>query len=283
MFGTNENQRKQNHAYKDDEEIVKIEGGMPRIISDDLFFKCQKIKKTKIKPRRHSSHEYILTGKIFCGKCGHSYCGSSAYRNKNNNMVYNYCCMNRKNKKGCDNKAINADKLEYAVLEAIRDTFLNDDAIKLIANKMDHYLKETVSTVDKDAVSKLNRDLENIDTKQERLIDLYLDEKLSIESLNKKSALLDQEKTIIKNKLNELSNIVKLDFNIDEIIVFLNDMKGKLNDTDSQTKRTLIEAFIYRISINEDDVDIMLYLDNLIDKNCDNIGGGEGNRTPVQA
>lgn len=191
--------------------------------------------------------------------------------------------MNRKNKKGCDNKAINADKLEYAVLEAIRDTFLNDDAIKLIANKMDHYLKETVSTVDKDAVSKLNRDLENIDTKQERLIDLYLDEKLSIESLNKKSALLDQEKTIIKNKLNELSNIVKLDFNIDEIIVFLNDMKGKLNDTDSQTKRTLIEAFIYRISINEDDVDIMLYLDNLIDKNCDNIGGGEGNRTPVQA
>ena len=191
--------------------------------------------------------------------------------------------MNRKNKKGCDNKAINADKLEYAVLEAIRDTFLNDDAIKLIANKMDHYLKETVSTVDKDAVSKLNRDLENIDTKQERLIDLYLDEKLSIESLNKKSALLDQEKTIIKNKLNELSNIVKLDFNIDEIIVFLNDMKGKLNDTDSQTKRTLIEAFIYRISINEDDVDIMLYLDNLIDKNCDNIGGGEGNRTHVQA
>lgn len=124
-----------NHAYKDDEEIVKIEGGMPRIISDDLFFKCQKIKKAKIKPRRHSNHEYILTGKIFCGKCGHTYCGSNSYRNKNNNIVYNYCCMNRKNKKGCDNKAINADKLENAVLEAIRDTFLNDDAIKLIAKK----------------------------------------------------------------------------------------------------------------------------------------------------
>ena len=40
---------------------------------------------------------------------------------------------------------------------------------------MDHYLKETISTVDKETVSKLNRDLENIDTKQERLIDLYLD------------------------------------------------------------------------------------------------------------
>ena len=44
--------------------------------------------------------------------------------------------MNRKNKKGCNNKAINADKLEYAVIEAIRDTFQNDDAIKLIAEKI---------------------------------------------------------------------------------------------------------------------------------------------------
>ena len=52
-------------------------------------------------------------------------------------------------------------------------------------------------------------------------------------------------------------------------------MKNKLNESDKKIKRTLIEAFVYKISINEDDVDIMLYLDNLINKNCDNIGGGE--------
>ena len=108
-------------------------------------------------------------------------------------------------------------------------------------------------------------------------------QKMDIENLNKKSALLDQEKTIIQNKLNELNNIAKFNFNIEEIIIFLNDMKNKLNESDKKIKRTLIEAFVYKISINEDDVDIMLYLDNLINKNCDNIGGGEGNRTPVQA
>ena len=59
-------------------------------------------------------------------------------------------------------------------------------------------------------------------------------------------------------------------------------MKDKLNDTNPQTKRTLIEAFIYKIYINENDINIMLYLDSFINKNCDNIGGGEGNRTPVQ-
>ena len=267
-----------NHVYKDDKDIIKIEGGMPRIIDDDLFFKCQNLRKKKIKPRRHSSHEYILTGKIFCGKCGGSYCGSSAYRNKNNNMVYNYCCMNRKNKKCCDNKAINATKLEYAVLDAIKDTFLNDSAIKLIANKMEHYLEENVSKVDKEAINKLNRDLKNIDTKQERLIDLYLDEKLSIEVLNKKSSLLEQEKAILKNKINELTGIAALDFTIDEIIIFLNNMKHKLNNSDPQTKRTLIEAFIYKIYINENDINIMLYLDSFINKNCDNIGGGEASR-----
>ena len=272
-----------NHIYKNDDEIIKIEGGMPRIIDDDLFYKCQEIKNKKIKPRRHSKHEYILTGKVYCGKCGHAYCGSSGYRNKNNTMIYNYCCMNRKNNKQCDNKAINADKLEFAVLEAIKDNFLNDNAIKLIATKMENYLKEIVSKTDKEKINKLSRDLEKINLKQERLIDLYLDEKIDIENLNKKSAFLDQEKTIIQNKLNELNNIAKFNFNIEEIIVFLNDMKNKLNESDKKIKRTLIEAFVYKISINEDDVDIMLYLDNLINKNCDNIGGGEGNRTPVQA
>ena len=282
--GTKGNQKKTgNHIYKNDDEIIKIEGGMPRIIDDDLFYKCQEIKNKKIKPRRHSKHEYILTGKVYCGKCGYAYCGSSGYRNKNNTMIYNYCCMNRKNNKQCDNKAINADKLEFAVLEAIKDNFLNDNAIKLIATKMENYLKEIVSKTDKEKINKFSRDLEKINLKQERLIDLYLDEKIDIENLNKKSALLDREKTIIQNKLNELNNIAKFNFNIEEIIIFLNDMKNKLNESDKKIKRTLIEAFVYKISINEDDVDIMLYLDNLINKNCDNIGGGEGNRTPVQA
>lgn len=148
---------------------------------------------------------------------------------------------------------------------------------------MENYLKEIVSKTDKEKINKFSRDLEKINLKQERLIDLYLDEKIDIENLNKKSALLDREKTIIQNKLNELNNIAKFNFNIEEIIIFLNDMKNKLNESDKKIKRTLIEAFVYKISINEDDVDIMLYLDNLINKNCDNIGGGEGNRTPVQA
>ena len=41
----------------------------------------------------------------------------------------------------------------------------------------------------------------------------------------------------------------------------------------TKTKRTLIEAFVYKVLINQDDVDIQLYLDNLIDKNWANIGG----------
>lgn len=268
-----------NHIYKNDDEIVKVEGGMPRIIDDDLFFKCQSIKAKKIKPRRHSKHEYLLTGKVFCGKCGFAYCGSSSYRNKNNTMTYNYCCMNRKNNKQCDNKAINADKLEFAVLEAIKDNLLNDEAIKIIADKMNSYIKNKTSGVDKEQISKLHRELDNIETKQERLLDLYLDNKLSIDSLNKKSDVLNQEKSIIKNKLEELEKNDYISFDISEIISFLNEMKSKLDSSDQKIKRTLIEAFVYKVLINQDDVDIQLYLDNLIDKTCDNIGGDEPNRT----
>ncbi|WP_296882657.1 hypothetical protein, partial [Thomasclavelia sp.] len=88
---------------------------------------------------------------------------------------------------------------------------------------------------------------------------------------------------IIKNKLEELEKNDYISFDISEIISFLNEMKSKLDSSDQKIKRTLIEAFVYKVLINQDDVDIQLYLDNLIDKTCDNIGGDEGNRTPVQA
>ena len=55
--------------YKD----VRIEGGVPRIISDELFFKVQEVLKMKKNPRdsikRRQNSTYLLTGKLFCGKC----------------------------------------------------------------------------------------------------------------------------------------------------------------------------------------------------------------------
>ena len=60
---------------------VRVEGGVPRIVSDGLFYRVQevlKVKKTPQSARHHTGAEdYLLTGKLFCGKCGRPMTGVS--------------------------------------------------------------------------------------------------------------------------------------------------------------------------------------------------------------
>ncbi len=55
---------------------------MPKIIDDELFYKCQEIKSTKLKPRNNAKHSYFLTSKIYCGKCGSDYSGNGDIKTK---------------------------------------------------------------------------------------------------------------------------------------------------------------------------------------------------------
>lgn len=60
--------KRNNHAYKTSDKVIRIEGGCPAIISKKLFEKVQRI---RAKNRRntgqyHAKEFYLLTGKIFC-------------------------------------------------------------------------------------------------------------------------------------------------------------------------------------------------------------------------
>ena len=61
---------------------IRIEGGIPPILDKDTFEEVQTIMTTKKNPRgrRRNTEDYLLTGKLFCGKCGKpmvGICGTS--------------------------------------------------------------------------------------------------------------------------------------------------------------------------------------------------------------
>ena len=57
------------YTYKED---VRIEGGIPAIIDENTFYKVQELLKYNQKAAAHknSKVDYLLTEKLFCGKCG---------------------------------------------------------------------------------------------------------------------------------------------------------------------------------------------------------------------
>ena len=106
-----------------------IENGVPRIVSDDLFNAVQnKIAQNKKAPaRKKAIDEYLLTTKLFCGKCGAMMVGESGHSMTGRIYQY-YRCVHTKKVKTCDKKPVRKDWIEdLVVAEAIR--ILSDQGI----------------------------------------------------------------------------------------------------------------------------------------------------------
>jgi len=87
-----------------------IPDAMPRIIPQDIFDKVQeRMEKNKHKPAaKKAEDEYILTTKLFCGRCGVMMVGTGG-TSRTGKVHYYYKCGNAMYKKSCTKKAVKKD------------------------------------------------------------------------------------------------------------------------------------------------------------------------------
>ena len=122
---------------------IRVEGGIPRIVPDELFYKVQEVLKVKKSVRgRHSPFgDYALTGKLFCGLCGSAMTGMSGV-SKSGAPFHYYVCSKKRREHACDKKNVRKDEIEQLVADAIREHILTDEIIDWIAYKtMQHNKK----------------------------------------------------------------------------------------------------------------------------------------------
>ncbi|MCC8013818.1 MAG: recombinase family protein [Eubacterium sp.] len=102
-------------------EIIKVENGMPAIVTNDIWervkFRMENRPKATNKATRH---DYLLSGLIECEKCGQKYVGHTSTNKKGYKTSY-YVCGNKYRTKTCDNKNINAEKLETFVVISLKN------------------------------------------------------------------------------------------------------------------------------------------------------------------
>ena len=113
------------YSYQD----VIIPDGVPAIVSADLFERVQQRReKNKRAPAMSKAHEdFILTTKLFCGKCGRMMVGESG-TSRTGAKHYYYKCGGVKRHKDCDKKAVKKHWIEdLVVAEAMR--MVKDDAV----------------------------------------------------------------------------------------------------------------------------------------------------------
>lgn len=112
---------KSRNVLNDEKDIIKIEGGVPKIISKENFEDVKKKMKANQKKFRNYPRKinYLLSGLVRCGKCQSSMVGITKKAGRNKTTYSTYECAARRNKKTCDAKPISKEKLEKIVIDTI--------------------------------------------------------------------------------------------------------------------------------------------------------------------
>ena len=110
---------------------------IPALVSEDLFNKVQeKLTKNKKAPARHKAEDtYLLTTKLYCGKCGALMFGESGVSHTGKMYTY-YKCAAAKKKKTCDKKAVRKQWLEDLVVSETMKLVEDDASMNAIIAKV---------------------------------------------------------------------------------------------------------------------------------------------------
>ena len=121
------------YSYRD---VVK-EDGIPAIVPKDLFERVQeRLAKNKKAPARHKAEDnYLLTTKLYCGKCGSFMVGESGTSHTMKVHRY-YRCVNTKKKKLCNKKAVKKDWIEDLVVSYTMKAIMNDEVMERLIDTL---------------------------------------------------------------------------------------------------------------------------------------------------
>ena len=153
------------HAYKPDNEIIRIGGGCPAIVSDEIFEAVAKRQKHNQKKygANQRRQKYLLSGLVFCGNCN-----SPMYANKRKKTCQLTFRCSQHNKPDHNCKEINMAVLENHVLTVLKDSIFSYQRIPDIMKIIDRYTgdfqkMQTSKTEDIEAqLAEIARTKENI-------------------------------------------------------------------------------------------------------------------------
>ena len=233
-----------NRLYIGEYKNMGVDREITPIISKGLFEGAQReIEKNAHAPARHTAKDdYLLTTKLFCGKCG-AMMVAQAGTSRSGKVHRYYACVRQK-KHLCDKKMIHKEKIESFVVSKTMEILLQDSMIDKLAKKLYQLQGEESSTIPylENQLKQNKSEIDNIlkAIKNGKGISILLEE---LEKLEKQQGEL--EASLMKEKIKtphitvEQFREVLLSFrNID-----INNISGK---------QKIIDTFINSIYLYDD-------------------------------
>ena len=231
----------------------------------EVFYKVQDMLKVN---RRMPSHkwsysDYILTDKLFCGKCGSAMVGESGFGKMGVKYSY-YMCAKRRKDKSCDKKPVRQEWIEEIVLNRIQDILQNDELLEFIAENTWQYYLEQDESLEK--IKSLQAELDGVEKSISNLMKA-IEAGIFNDMTKARMDELDAQRAALKATIADVELEKGFRLTKDHILYFLERLK-ELDYKDRDCQKRLIEVFVNAIFVYDDNLKITF-----------NFGGPDGTVT----
>lgn len=218
----------------------------PRLITRELFDKCQviRVKRTK-NVYKASSKDFIFKGLLKCQNCG---CSITAETHEGKPVYYS--CTNGKGI--CKRLYINEKELLIPIYEVLEQFESITDKIQ--QDLIDELRKNTETEIvfHEAQINRIRTDCDKIKSKQDRLLEAFLDESITKEIYDKKHQ--DYQDQLQRLEI-EMSEHVKADYNYQTTVAFVVSIARQAKEifeksSDVAGKRQFLSSLLQNPTVN---------------------------------
>jgi site-specific DNA recombinase len=238
------------------EEWLPIE--VPAIVDHQTWQKVQeRLERGRLMARREPNRHYLVRGRITCKHCRHSVIGSP-FSMRGYNYTY-YRCNGRSRRitsGDCKLPYFDVKRVDDAVWGQIVEWLQNPDQIERSYNE---YLEtaEKENEPARQRLAALERELEEIRSKQAKLVELYLSEVYTLEEIKNAKAQMDAAVSAVEKEHAELARSLKVVTMTREQMEHLREFTKRIGEgidkADFASKRKIVDLLETQVELEYQD------------------------------
>ena len=259
--------KRNTHRRNNPEDMIIVEGGVPAIISEEDFDKVQKLmenRKQHCRGGQEHHEQYLLTGKIVCGKCGHTYTGNRKKSKGKKPPNITYRCNNQARRTGivCNNREVNRDYLETFVLEQIEQSIFNERMADVILTQFESYLRDKDKEMNQ-TIRRLEEQVKQKDTERSKWVKAIAESETAHQRqiAMKEMERIDDEKADLQKRIENEKEAIELDIpDRSELQECYQKAQEMFKARTLVNMKTLIDLYVEKVIVHEDEVEVILNL-----------------------
>lgn len=273
--------KRNNHARKKDEDIIRTEGGVPAIVSREVFDQARaKMERNKRKPGAYRSEEvYLLSGRIVCGEClkvhGREFAmaGNRHVGGRNKKLYVSYRCGNRdRTNTPCGNTELRREYIDDFVIHELQLRIFNEPNVPLLTRKLNEHLSKT-NAAGADELKQATSELSRVQKQIENIVKAVTSGN-AFDSLLSKMGELEEQQAVLETRIEQLKATKR------DLVVTEDAMRGlfglfreSVRDKDIPEIKKFVDGYVQRVVVYQSHVEVTFRLQ---------VPGADAGREPFQ-